>query len=83
MRTNKLNCLILIGLIDIKTKKWISRAPLYWSHKEAIKNGMKTPSDIDNYAFNINLTEDEDTQRKMAQINTDCCILINWKLLIG
>lgn len=41
------------GLIDIETKEWIRRAPLYWSYREAIKNGMKTPSDIDNCAFNL------------------------------
>ena len=41
------------GLIDIETKEWIRRAPLYWSYREAIKNGMKTPSDIDNCAFDL------------------------------
>jgi serine/threonine protein kinase len=41
------------GLIDIETKEWIRRAPFYWSYIEAIKNGMKTPSDIDNCAFDI------------------------------
>ena len=41
------------GLIDIETKEWIRRAPLYWSYIEAIKNGMKTPSDIDNCAFDL------------------------------
>ena len=44
------------GLIDIETKEWIRRPPLYWSYMEAIKNGMKTPSDIDNYAFDLRLT---------------------------
>ena len=41
------------GLIDIETKEWIRRAPLYWSYREAIKNGMNTPSDIDNCAFDL------------------------------
>jgi serine/threonine protein kinase len=41
------------GLIDIETKEWIRRPPLYWSYREAIKNGMKTPSDIDNCAFDL------------------------------
>ena len=41
------------GLIDIETKEWITRPPLYWSYREAIKNGMKTPIDIDNCAFDI------------------------------
>jgi serine/threonine protein kinase len=41
------------GLIDIETKQWIKPPPLYWSYREAIKNGMKTPIDIDNYAFDI------------------------------
>ena len=40
------------GLIDIETKEWIIQAPFYWSYKEAIKIGMKTPTDIDNFAFN-------------------------------
>jgi hypothetical protein len=41
------------GLIDIETNEWIIRAPFYWSYREAINIGMKTPSDIDNYAFEI------------------------------
>ena len=41
------------GLINIENKEWIIRPPSYWSYREAIKNGMKTPIDIDNYAFDI------------------------------
>ena len=41
------------GVIDIETEEWTSRAPFYWSYREAIKLGMKTPSDIDNCAFDI------------------------------
>ena len=41
----------LVGVMDIETKEWITQAPFYWSYKEAIKIGMKTPSDIDNFAF--------------------------------
>lgn len=44
------------GLINIETKEWIKKAPLYWSHREAIINSMKMPIDIDNYAFNIEFT---------------------------
>ena len=41
------------GLIDIETKEWIIKPQEWWSYNKAIKNGMVTPSDIDNYAFDI------------------------------
>ena len=41
------------GLIDIETKEWIIEPPKYWSYNKALQNGMVTPIDIDNYAFNI------------------------------
>ena len=41
------------GLIDIKTKEWIIHPPSYWSYIQAIQTGAKTPSDIDNCAFDI------------------------------
>lgn len=42
------------GLIDIETKEWIIEPPKHWwSYNNAIKNGMKNPVDIDNYAFDI------------------------------
>lgn len=43
----------LSGLINIETKEWIRGAPLYWSYNTAIQNGMETPCDIDNYAFDL------------------------------
>lgn len=41
------------GLINKETNEWILEPPKYWSYNEATKNGMKTPIDIDNYAFGI------------------------------
>jgi len=41
------------GLINIETNKWITEPQEWWSYREAIKNGMKTPIDINNYAFDI------------------------------
>jgi serine/threonine protein kinase len=41
------------GLIDVETKQWIRRPAFYWSHMQAIKNGIENPIDIDNYAFDI------------------------------
>ena len=41
------------GLIDIETNEWKIEPPKYWSYNQAIQNGMVTPSDIDNYAFEI------------------------------
>jgi serine/threonine protein kinase len=41
------------GLIDIETKEWIIEPPEWWSYNQAIQNGMVTPSDIDNYTFDI------------------------------
>ena len=43
------------GLIDIETREWRKEPPKFWSYNEAVKNGMKTPTDIDNYAFEIGL----------------------------
>ncbi len=41
------------GIIDIETNEWIINPPKYWSYNEAIKNGMESPVDIDNYAFTL------------------------------
>ena len=65
------------GLIDIETNEWIIRAPLYWSHKEAIKNGMETPFDIDNCAFDIRLKTNMNKIKKNS--GTLCgCIFAKW-----
>ena len=39
------------GIINIKTKKWEDKAPTLFAYRQAVKNGMKTPIEIDNYAF--------------------------------
>jgi serine/threonine protein kinase len=39
------------GLINIETNEWIIEPPKYWYYNKAVKNGMKNPIDIDNYAF--------------------------------
>ena len=36
------------GLINIETKQWIRRAPFYWSHMQAIMNGIENPIEYDN-----------------------------------
>jgi hypothetical protein len=47
------------GLIDLKTQQWKLKAnPIYWSYNEAIKNGAKTPKEIDNWSFNYNIIEE-------------------------
>lgn len=43
------------GLIDVETKKWIIEPIYSFSYKEAIKNGCKTPTDIDNWSFQFNI----------------------------
>ena len=39
------------GLMDIKTKEWKVEPPKYFAYNRAVHNGMKTPIEIDNYAF--------------------------------
>ena len=39
------------GIINIKTKKWKDKAPTLFAYRQAIEKGMKTPIEIDNYAF--------------------------------
>ena len=39
------------GLIDTETKEWIIKPPDFWGYNNAVENGMKTPVEIDNYAF--------------------------------
>jgi hypothetical protein len=47
------------GLIDLKTQQWKLKAnPIYWSYKEAIKNGAKTPKEIDDWSFKHNIIEE-------------------------
>lgn len=38
-----------------KKKTWLHRAASYWSYRQALANGFKTPLEIDNFAFEINL----------------------------
>ena len=39
------------GLINTETKEWIIKSPEFWAYNNAVEHGMKTPIDIDNYAF--------------------------------
>ncbi len=41
------------GLINIETKEWIIKPPMFWCYNTAIQNGMETPTDIDNYTFYV------------------------------
>ena len=43
------------GLIDLETGKWILEPVLFYSYNEAIKNGFKTPKEIDNWSFDYNI----------------------------
>ena len=47
------------GLINIENNEWIIPPPPYFSYKEAIKNGIENPVDIDNYAFDIGIIHHE------------------------
>jgi hypothetical protein len=44
------------GIIYTETNKWKIEPPKYWSYNKAVANGMKTPVEIDNYAFDIGFT---------------------------
>jgi hypothetical protein len=47
------------GLSDLKTQEWKLKANhIYWSYKEAIKNGAQTPKEIDDWSFNYNIIEE-------------------------
>jgi len=47
------------GLIDLRTQQWKLQAnPIYWSYREAIKNGAQTPKEIDDWSFNHNIIEE-------------------------
>jgi serine/threonine protein kinase len=40
------------GLINIETNEWIIKpVETFWNYSHAIKNGCKTPKEIDNYSF--------------------------------
>ena len=40
------------GIIDLETNEWSYRPPNCWAYRNAIDEGMKTPKEIDDYAFN-------------------------------
>jgi serine/threonine protein kinase len=47
------------GLIDLLSKEWkLKPNTIYWSYNEAIKNGCKTPKEIDDWSFNYNIIEE-------------------------
>ena len=41
------------GVINNESGEWIIEPPKSWSYKNAIKNGMENPVDIDNFLFNL------------------------------
>jgi serine/threonine protein kinase len=43
------------GITNADKKTWLIRPSSYWSYRQAIANGLKSPIDIDNFAFEINL----------------------------
>ena len=46
------------GLIDLQSNEWILKPHHYWSYNEALKNGAKTPKEIDDWSFNYNMIEE-------------------------
>ena len=46
------------GLIDLQSNEWILKPHHYWSYNEAVKNGAKTPKEIDDWSFNYNMIEE-------------------------
>ena len=62
------------GLIDVHTNEWIVKPPKYWSYKQAVKNGMKKPIDIDNYAFDLEFTKYKSIYQKFINFLIYCCI---------
>ncbi len=46
------------GLIDVNTGEWIIEPKTSYSYREAVNAGLKTPIEIDNYAFNSGLKKD-------------------------
>ena len=46
------------GLIDLTTHEWILKPQHFWSYNEAVKNGAKTPKEIDDWSFNYNMIEE-------------------------
>jgi serine/threonine protein kinase len=46
------------GVIDLTTKKWKLKPIKFWSYKQAIKNGSKTPKEIDDWSFHYNIIEE-------------------------
>ena len=46
------------GLIDLNSQEWILKPQHYWSYNEAVKNGAKTPKEIDDWSFNYNMIEE-------------------------
>lgn len=57
------------GLIDLKTKEWkLTPVENYWSYAQAIKNGSKTPKEIDDWSFRHNIIE---AGNKMIQYEID------------
>lgn len=45
------------GLINIKTKKWKIKPPIYAAYRKAIANDAKTPDEIDDSAFTSGFQE--------------------------
>jgi hypothetical protein len=42
------------GIVDLETGNWIIQPPVFfWSYRQAIEHGQKTPWEIDNYAFDL------------------------------
>jgi len=45
--------------VTTSNKKWLKHPPVYnWSYRQAVANGIKDPIEMDDFAFDINLTRE-------------------------
>jgi serine/threonine protein kinase len=49
------------GIVDLHTNRWKVKPPNYWSFGSAKKRHCKTPKEIDDWSFNYNILEKNDS----------------------
>jgi serine/threonine protein kinase len=54
------------GMIDTETNEWIIEPPKFHSYSVAVHNGMKTPIEIDDYAFSLGIKPDRSRSRSKS-----------------
>jgi len=55
------------GMIDTETNEWIIEPPKFHSYSVAVHNGMKTPIEIDDYAFSLGIKPDRSRSRSRSR----------------